>query len=132
MKKVKVKVLLPFVSGKTSFGGGDEISLDQDVAYKLTKKGVVEFQVKKEFTDLDSEIVKADAEAKAKQEEDDAKVKAILEQGVIQNDLNELYLAVVLKEAELNGEVLSDEEVTNAVESIAKRDAVATKKAKGK
>lgn len=34
----KVKVILPFVQEKKSFGIGDEISLDQELAYSLAKK----------------------------------------------------------------------------------------------
>ena len=107
---------------------GDTIDVSDEEAVAFIEKGIAEPETQKE---LEAFLKKVQG-IKAKKLEDDAKVKAILEQGVIQNDLNELYLAVVLKEAELNGEVLSDEEVTNAVESIAKRDAVATKKASGK
>ena len=107
---------------------GETIFVSDEQAIAFIEKGIAEPKTKKE---LDEFLAKIEA-IKAKKLEDDAKVKAILEQGVIQNDLNELYLAVVLKEAELNGEVLSDEEILEAVESISKRDAVATKKAKGK
>ena len=110
------------------FNVGDTIEVADLQAVAFIEKGIAEPKTKKELDDFLSKI----EGIRAKKLEDDAKVKAILEQGVIKNDLNELYLAVVLKEAELNGEVLSDEEVTNAVENIAKRDAVATKKAEGK
>jgi len=69
---------------------------------------------------------------KLKQAEDEAKANAIIRQSHIQNELNSLYEQVALKEAELNGEVLSDEDLQNAIESISKRDALDTKKAKGK
>jgi len=107
---------------------GETIFVSDEQAIAFIEKGIAEPKTKKE---LDEFLAKIEA-IKAKKLEDEAKAKSILEQGVIQNDLNELYLAVVLKEAELNGEVLSDEEILEAVEAISKRDAVATKKAKGK
>lgn len=129
MKEVEVKVLLPFVSGKKAFDSGDEISLDEEVAYSLAKKAVIEFKNKKGFETLHKAKTAKETEAKAKQQEEEAKVNAIIKQSAIQNELNELYLAVVLKEAELNGEVLSDEETMEAIESLTKRDTLANKKA---
>lgn len=74
----KVKVILPFVQGKKSFGIGDEISLDQELAYSLAKKGVVEFSNKKEFTKLD-ETINAKQQAKLEEkEENERKAAAIL------------------------------------------------------
>jgi len=107
---------------------GDSIEVEDKQAVAFIEKGIAAPETEKEL----EAFMKKVAGIKAKKLEDDAKVKAILEQSVIQNDLNELYLAVVLKEAELNGEVLSDEEINNACEAISKRDAVDTKKAKGK
>ncbi len=72
MAKVNVVVTLPFVSSKESFGVGDKILLDQDVAYKFAKKGVVEFINKKQFSTLDKEIID---KAKAEQEEQIEKEK---------------------------------------------------------
>lgn len=130
MKEAKVKVLMPFVSGSKSFDSGDNISLDEEVAYSLAKKLVVEFSNQKQFDTLHSAKTTKENELKAKKIEADAKSNAILKQSAIQNELNELYLAVVLKEAELNGEVLSEEETVSAVESIMKRDSIKSKKGK--
>lgn len=78
MSKVKVKVLLPFVQEKKSYGFGDELSLDSNLAYKLAKKKVVEFANKKEFATL-SEEIEANEKAKLEEiEEKERQVAAIL------------------------------------------------------
>ncbi len=80
----KVKILLPFVQGKKSFGFGEEITLDSKVAYVLALKNVVEFKNKKEFTTLD-ENIKAEEKAKQEQKEQDEKqVAAILEKDFLE------------------------------------------------
>ena len=132
MKEVKVKVVLPFVSGDKSFDSGEHISMEEGLAYALAKKSVIEFDDEAQFKTIDKSKTAKATKAKAKKLEEAAKANSILKQSEIQNELNELYLAVVLKEAELNGEVLSDEEVFNEVESIQKRDALVSKKADGK
>lgn len=116
--KLILKQHLSGADGVLEIGDTIDISDEQAVAY--IEKGIATPKTKKE---LDSFLGKVE-EIKAKKLEDKAKVKAILEQGAIQNELNKLYLAVVLKEAELNGEVLSDEEILKAVESIQKRDSL--------
>lgn len=122
--KLILKQHLSGADGVFEIGDTIEVTDEQAIAY--IEKEIAAPKTKKE---LDAFLEKVEG-IKAKKLEDEAKVKAILEQGVIQNELNELYLAVVLKEAELNGEVLSDEETTNAVEEISKRDAMASKEAK--
>ncbi len=126
MMKLKLLQHLSGANGVLEVGQEIEVTDIQAVAY--IEKGIAEPKTKKE---LEAFLKKADG-IKAKKLEDEAKAKAILENGVIQNELNELYLAVVLKEAELNGEVLSDEEVLEAVESITKRDSLVSKKTGGK
>ena len=107
---------------------GDEIEVTEEQAIAFIEKGIAEPKTKKE---LDTFLKKV-KELKTKKAENDAKVKSILQKSEIQNKLNELYLEVVLKEAEFNGEVLTDEQVLDAVESLSKRDAMVNKKASGK
>lgn len=124
--KLKLLQHLSGVDGVLEVGTIIDAKDEQALVY--IEKGIAEAQTEKAYKDL---LKKAET-IKAKKAEDEAKAKAILEQSVIQNELNELYLAIALKEAELNGEVLSDDEVFTAVEAISKRDAMDTKKAKGK
>ncbi len=81
----KVKVLLPFVQGKKSFGFGETLPLDPKLAYSLAKKGVVEFLNKKEFTALDEQIKKDEQEAIEEKEEQERQVAAILEKDFLEN-----------------------------------------------
>lgn len=120
--KLILKQHLSGADGVKEVGEIIEVTDLEAVAY--IEKGIAEPKTKKELDDFMQKI----ADIKAKKAEDDAKVKAILEQGVIQNDLNALYEKVVLKEAELNGVVLSEQEVLNEVEAISKRDASKGKK----
>ncbi len=78
MDKTEVKVLLPFVSGKQSFGHGDKVTLDQETAYKYALKGVVEFKTKKEFEELHKKIKAKEIEEREDQEKKEKKAAAIL------------------------------------------------------
>jgi len=121
---MKLKLLQHLSGADGVFEVGDEIEVTDEQAVAFIEKGIATCKTAKELEAFRKKVekIKADKEAA------EAKAKAILMQSNIQNELNELYLQVVLKEAELNGEVLSDEEKLQAVEAIAKRDAVAGKK----
>ena len=103
---------------------GDTIEVSETEAIAYIEKGIAEFKTKKEL----DEFLKKIEKIKLEKAEKEAKVKAILEQGKIQNDLNALYLLVVEKEAELNGAVLNETETVAAVEAIAKRETSSKKK----
>jgi len=105
---------------------GDTIEVTDKQAVAFIEKGIAEFKTQKEL----DVFMKKVSKLKADKAEAEAKANAVLKQGVIQNELNELYLAVVLKEAELNGVVLSEEEIVSAVESITKRDSIKSNKGK--
>ena len=112
-------ILLQHLSGaKGSFGVGEEITVSSDtVALKYIKKGIAKAKTKKEQESLltrAKEIEEQEAQAKAK-------AKAILEQDKLKVELNSLYAQVVLKEAELLGVVLSDEEIVGEIEVLATR-----------
>jgi len=126
MNKLIAKQNISGKNGVVEIGGEIEVPDENTTAY--IEKGIAEFKNKK---DLDS-FIKRFKKLKSEKEESEAKAKAILEKSRIQNELNSLYENVVKKEAELNGEVLSDDEVLNAVEALSKRDAVDSEKAKGK
>lgn len=122
-------ILKQHLSGANgAFEIGDTIEVTENEAIAYIEKGIAEFKTKKEH---DAFIAKVE-EIKQKKAEAEAKAKAILEESRIKNELNELYLAVVLKEAELSGDVLNEKETLEAVEALAKRDAMVTKKAKVK
>ena len=121
---MKLKLLQHISGSDGSFEVGDTIEVTDAQAVAFIEKGIAEFKTQKE---LDA-FMKKVSKLKADKAEAEAKANAILKQSAIQNELNQLYLEVVLKEAELNGEVLSEEETLSAVEAIAKRDAVAGKK----
>jgi len=124
--KLKLLQHLSGVDGVKEIGEKIEVTEQQAVAF--IEKGIAEPLSKKALDEFNEKI----EAIKAKKLEDEAKAKAILEEGRIKNELNRLYLEVVLKEAELNGEVLSEQETFDAVEDIAKRDAVVDKETKGK
>lgn len=84
MSKVKVKVLLPFVQEKKSYGFGDELSLDSNFAYRLAKKNVIEFVNKKEFTTLKDEIEASEKARIEELEEQERQVAAILEKDFLE------------------------------------------------
>lgn len=94
MKEVKVIVLLPFVNGKKPFGYGDNASLSQEVAYKLAKKGVVEFASKKDFADLDAKKTKEEEEAKEKIEQKEKELAAILAKDELTEERKKLQIRV--------------------------------------
>ena len=83
----KVRILLPFVQGNKAFGFGEEISLDQTVAYKLALKNVLEFKNKKEFTELDTKIKAQEKEALEEKEEAENRATAILEKDYLDSSL---------------------------------------------
>ena len=127
MKKYTLIAIQHF-SGAEPIAIGEEIkNLSPLQVEKYLISESASFKTKKELTAFTTELEAFKKEAL----EDEAKVKSILEKSKIQNELNELYLATILKEAELDGEVLSDDEILAAVESIAKRDAMDKKKANG-
>lgn len=84
MSKVKVKVLLPFVQEKKSYGFGDELSLDSNFAYKLAKKNVIEFVNKKEFITLKDKIEASEKARIEELEEQERQVAAILEKDFLE------------------------------------------------
>lgn len=84
MSKVKVKVLLPFVQEKKSYGFGDELSLDSNFAYRLAKKNVIEFVNKIEFTTLKDEIEASEKARIEELEEQERQVAAILEKDFLE------------------------------------------------
>jgi len=90
----KVRILLPFVQGKKAFGFGEEISLDQTVAYKLALKNVLEFKNKKEFTELDTKIKAQEKEALEEKEEAENRATAILEKDYLEKKRKSLQSEV--------------------------------------
>lgn len=125
MNKLELLQHLSGVGGVSEVGSSIEV--DDATAIRYINKGIA----KAETVKAHNALMKKAEKLKSEKAEAEAKANAILKQSVIQNELNELYLSVVEKEAELNGEVLSDEEKLEAVESISKRDALANKKASG-
>ncbi len=127
MMKTYTLIAIVSMSGIKAIKVGEEIpNLNAEQVLKLTKQGTAKFTDEKQHKKFIAEY----KNVKELEKEKEAKVKAILKQSVLQNELNELYLATVLKEAELSGEVLSDEETLNAVETIAKRDGIKKKEDK--
>jgi len=86
----KVKVILPFVQGKKSFSIGEEISLDNDLAYKLAKKGTVEFVSAKQFKELDEKLTKDENDKKEAELEVEKKLAALLEKDSLEAEREKL------------------------------------------
>jgi hypothetical protein len=119
MHKMKL-VLKQHLSGADGvFDVGDTIEVTDLEAVAFIEKGIAEPKTTKEL----SAFLKKVEGIKAKKLEDESKSNAILNENLIRIELNRLYLEVVLVEADLNGEVLSEREALEAVEAISKRDA---------
>lgn len=114
---MKITLLQHLSGADGSFSVGDSIEVDEQTALRYIKKGIGKLRHKKDQEALVERVEKANAE----QLEREAEAKAILEKGHIEAELNGLYGDVVLKEAELNGVVLTDEQTVEMVEELKKR-----------
>ncbi len=125
MSKLKVKLL----TGRSGVDGscvpGDKIDLSLKEALILIKKGQAEPVVKKAYeAALAKQKEQSDADAKK-----EAELNAALKKETLELELRELYAKVALKVAEIEGIILSDEEITAFVDE--KMQGEALKKGEG-
>ncbi|MFK5937720.1 MAG: hypothetical protein QM497_04895 [Sulfurimonas sp.] len=108
-------ILLQHLSGaKGTFEVGETVTVNDATAYRYIKKGIATLKTEKE---LKSFMQKAEA-IEAKEATKKAHAKAILESDRLKVELNALYAQVVLKESELKGVVLRDEEIVDKIETL--------------
>jgi len=118
MDKMIKLILLQHLSGaKGSFAVGESVTVDDATALRYIKKGIAKPKTEKELQtfmqrahDIENEIARKEAEA-----------KAILESDKLKVELKSLYTQVVIKEAEFLGVVLSDEEIVGEIETLGLR-----------
>lgn len=111
-------ILLQHLSGaKGTFEVGETITVNDSTALRYIKKGIAEPKTEKELKSFMQKAEAIEKEEAAKQ----AEAKAILEQDRLKVELNSLYAQVVLKESELLGVVLSDEEIVSEIETLIQR-----------
>lgn len=112
MSKLKVKLLTGRSGTDGSFVPGDKIELPLNEALILIQKEQAEPVVKKAYEEaLTKEKKQAEDEAVR-----EAELNAALHKESLELELRELYTQVALKVAELEGIILSDEEITAFVD----------------
>lgn len=96
---------------------GDPIEVAEESVLNYLAKGIAKFKTQKEHDAFMEKTKKVKAEADAKE----AAANAIIRKEHLENELNALYTDVVLKEAELNGVVLDEEQILEMVEELKRR-----------
>jgi len=96
---------------------GDPIEVTDEQAISYIEKGIAGFKTQKEHDAFMGKVKNIKAKVAANQ----AEAKAIIQKEHLENELNALYTDVVLKEAELNGVVLNDEQILEMVEELKRR-----------
>lgn len=108
-------ILLQHLSGaKGTFAVGDTVTVDEATALRYIKKGIAKPKTKEE---LESFMQKAQA-IENEEASKAAKANAIMKESAIKIELNALYAQVVLKEAELRGDVLSDQDIVSEIDAL--------------
>ena len=111
MKQLKVKLLTGRSSSEGSNSPGDKIDLPLNEAVSLIGSGQAEAVNKQAY---ESALKNIEAK-KLEDEEQEVKVNAILQKETLELELRELYRAVAVKSAELNGVILNEEEIEQFV-----------------
>ncbi len=107
MKKLKIKLLTGRSGADGSFVPGDKIDVDAKEAVALVESEQAEPLNKAEYAKF-KESLAAQAAEEAQRE---AKANAIMQKEALELELKELYVKVAYKHAEIEGVVLSDEEL---------------------
>lgn len=112
MKTMKVKLLVSRSGEDGSFSAGDIIDVSEREAVALIRNGSAEPKDKKAY-----EKAIADEEDAIKiAAEKEAEITAIIKNDTLVSELRGLYAQVALKAAQIEGVVLTDEEVEAFVE----------------
>ena len=109
---MKVKFIASLCGGSEDYHPGDERDIEDAEALRLIDSGVVVAKNKKEYEQVLANIEKS----KHDEAEKLAHASAILEKETLISELRELYAQVARKAAQIEGVVLSDEEVEAFVE----------------
>ena len=112
---MKLELLMPLSGTNGTFEAGEEIVVADDAtALRYVEKGIAKFKNKKEH---EAFLKKVDA-IKKEEAEKKAQAEALVKQDQLRAELNALVAQVVMKAAEVNGVVLSDEEIVDGVEAL--------------
>jgi len=122
--KIKVKVILPFVQEKSSFAPGDEILLDDELAYIFAKRGVVSFASEKQFKELDTKLTKEENDKKEAELEAEKKLAALLEKDSLEAERLKLQDRVNAITDVLGDAVVFYKSYIDLADSIAKNEAL--------
>ena len=115
---IKLKILQHLSGNKVYEIGSVYFAKSKIEAARLIRKGIAELEDKKAQEKLLKEAEKLEKKAA----EEEAKKQAILRAEQIKKELRELYEQVVLKEAELAGVVLDDEQKAKLIDELEKRN----------
>ena len=112
---MKLELLMPLSGPNGTFEKGEEIAVADDAAaLRYIEKGIAKFKNKKEH---DAFLKKIDA-IKEEQARRKAEAEALIKQEQLRAELNSLCAQVVIKAAEVNGVVLSDQQIVDGVEAL--------------
>ncbi len=107
MSKLEIKLLTGRVSSDGSHAPGEKISVGLKEAVALIESEQAEPVNKKAYMAALGTI----AADKVKEDEREAQINAILHKEALELELKDLYRQVALKTAEIEGVILTDEEV---------------------
>lgn len=109
---MKVKFIASLCGGSEDYHHGDERDIEDTEALRLIDADIAVPKNKKEY---EAVIAKID-QVKAEEAEKEAQATAILEKEALVLDLVDLYRQVARKAAQIEGVILTDEEVEAFVE----------------
>lgn len=113
---MKVKFIASLCGGSKDYHPGDEQDIEDTEALRLIDSGIVVAKNKKEYEQVLANIEKSNHD-KAEKE---AQRTAVIEKETLTAELRDLYAQVARKVAQIEGVILSDEEVEEFVEKSMK------------
>jgi|GEM_PF-6937434 len=111
MSKLQIKLLTGRSGPEGSYMPGEKINVDFEEAINLVESNQAEPTNKKAY----EAAVKALADEKVKTDEREAEINAVMHKDTLGLELKELYRDVALKTAEIEGVILTEEEIESFV-----------------
>jgi len=111
MSKIKIKLLTGRSGPEGSYMPGDTIEVGFREAFVLVESNQAEATNKALYT----KALQSLEEEKLKEQERQAQINAVTHKETLEAELKELYSKVALKTAEIEGVILTDEEIDSFV-----------------
>jgi hypothetical protein len=111
MSKIKIKLLTGRSGPEGSYIPGDTIEVGFREAVALVESNQAEATNKAAYTKALASL----ADEKTKADEREAEINAVMHKETLELELKELYKNVALKTAEIEGVILTDEEIESFV-----------------